>query len=304
MKKIIEVSNLSKSFGELKAVDDISFSVNQGEFIAFLGENGAGKSTTINILCSILQKNSGKVFINGLDLDKDNLKIKQSVGVLFQNSVLDKKLTVKQNLFYRGSLYGLSKTEINKKIEEINSALKIDDILNRPYGKLSGGQRRRADIVRSLLNSPKVLFLDEPTTGLDPRTRLEVWESIEALQKQGMTIFLTTHYLEEVEAADNVIIIDSGKIKVTDTPHNLKNNFTSDYLILHGEETDEMDKLLESLNRKFSYNNHYKIQVENCQEAVKLINKYPKIMKDFEIINGTMDDVFLNVVGKELGAGR
>lgn len=223
MSNIIEVKNLVKNYKDVHAVNDISFTVEEGSFFAFLGINGAGKSTTINILCTVLEKTSGNVKIGGYDLDKERNKIKELIGIVFQGSVLDKQLTVKENLESRASYYGLNKKEIAKRIESLTQTFDLSEILKRKYGTLSGGQRRRVDIARALINRPKLLFLDEPTTGLDPKTRLQVWEIIHNLRKEtGLTVFLTTHYMEETVDCDNVVIIDSGKIVANDSPHNLK----------------------------------------------------------------------------------
>ena len=223
MSNIIEVKNLVKNYKDVHAVNDISFTVEEGSFFAFLGINGAGKSTTINILCTVLEKTSGNVKIGGYDLDKEKNKIKELIGIVFQGSVLDKQLTVKENLESRASYYGLNKKKSPKRIESLTQTFDLSEILKRKYGTLSGGQRRRVDIARALINRPKLLFLDEPTTGLDPKTRLQVWEIIYNLRKEtGLTVFLTTHYMEETVDCDNVVIIDSGKIVANDSPHNLK----------------------------------------------------------------------------------
>lgn len=216
MSNIIEVKNLVKNYKDVHAVNDISFTVEEGSFFAFLGINGAGKSTTINILCTVLEKTSGNVKIGGYDLDKEKNKIKELIGIVFQGSVLDKQLTVKENLESRASYYGLNKKEIAKRIESLTQTFDLSEILKRKYGTLSGGQRRRVDIARALINRPKLLFLDEPTTGLDPKTRLQVWEIIHNLRKEtGLTVFLTTHYMEETVDCDNVVIMIRAKLLPT-----------------------------------------------------------------------------------------
>ena len=222
----ISVKDLTKKYKENTVVDNISFDVKEGEFFAFLGENGAGKSTTINILCTILSKTHGDVNVLGHKLGKDDDAIRESIGIVFQNSVLDGKLSVKENLFSRGAYYGLGKKEIIKRVEPFSEVFELDEIWNRNYERLSGGQRRRVDIVRALLNSPKILFLDEPTTGLDPMSRKAVWSYIDHLRKEKkMTIFLTTHYMEEVRDTDRVVILDHGRIVADDTPAGLKNKY-------------------------------------------------------------------------------
>ena len=217
--KIIEVKNLTKKYKEHTAVDGISFDVEEGELFAFLGENGAGKSTTINMLTTILQKTDGTAFICGYELGRQDDEIRKVNGIVFQNSVLDKMLSVKDNLLTRGSYYGLSRREVEKRLEPFAEHFEMKDIWDRRYDKLSGGQRRRVDIMRALINKPRILFLDEPTTGLDPKSRKLVWDYITCLRKEyGMTIFLTTHYMEETRDADHVVILDKGQIITCGTP--------------------------------------------------------------------------------------
>lgn len=301
MSKIIEVSHLSKNYKNVKAVDDISFSVNEGEFFAFLGINGAGKSTTINILCTVLQKTSGSVKIGGFDLDKQKEKIKDLIGIVFQNSVLDIQLTVRENLVSRASYYGLSKTQIRERVDYLAEIFSLDEIMNRRYGKLSGGQKRRVDIARALINEPKILFLDEPTTGLDPQTRVQVWNIIHELRKEkGLTVFLTTHYMEETTDCDNVVIIDSGKISANGTPNDLKNTYAQNSLIWYTEQSESTENQLIKNNLNFEYaNSAYHIKIEKSKEATELVNKFG--IEDYEVIKGDMDSVFLNITGKRLG---
>ena len=301
MKKIIEISNLSKSFKEVKAIDGLSFSVNEGELFAFLGINGAGKSTTISIICSQLQKDSGMVVIDGVDIDKESRKINSEIGVVFQNSVLDKALSVEENLKSRAALYSIYGKDFKKRLDELCELLDFKDLLKRNVGRLSGGQRRRIDIARALIHNPKILILDEPTTGLDPQTRKLLWSIITNPRKeQNMTVFLTTHYMEEAADADNVVIIDSGKIIAQGTPLELKNKYTGDFITLYGADEDEIQGLgVEYEKLKDSY----RIAVKNTLEATELIVKHPEVFKDYEIIKGRMDDVFLSATGKKLIGG-
>ena len=250
----------------------------------------------------MLEKTSGNVKIGGYDLDKEKNKIKELIGIVFQGSVLDKQLTVKENLESRASYYGLNKKEIAKRIESLTQTFDLSEILKRKYGTLSGGQRRRVDIARALINRPKLLFLDEPTTGLDPKTRLQVWEIIHNLRKEtGLTVFLTTHYMEETVDCDNVVIIDSGKIVANDSPHNLKKDYSSNNLVWYTEENSENDNLLKADNLEFErVGDAYKIKIKNSRQALEITNKHTEIV-DFEIIKGNMDDVFLTVTGKRLG---
>lgn len=301
MNKIIEIRNLKKYFKSVKAVDDISFSVRKGELFAFLGLNGAGKSTTINIVCNSLTKDSGEVLIDGLSIDRDMTQIKPMLGVVFQNSVLDEKLTVYENLKYRASLYNLKPFEFEESLRFLSKKLEFDDYLNRQIRKLSGGQKRRIDIARALIHSPKILILDEPTTGLDPKTRILVWDLIDELrQDKELTVLLTTHYMEEASEADYVVIIDSGKVVASNTPVKLKNTYANDFIKLY--EYDE--RIIESLKEsKLKYNileNYIEVQFKNIEKAKQFIIKNEALIKDFEVVKGKMDNVFLNVTGKIL----
>jgi multidrug/hemolysin transport system ATP-binding protein len=302
MKKIIEIKNLYKSFGDVKAVQDLSFCVKEGELFAFLGVNGAGKSTTINIICGQLAKDSGTVIIDGSALESDVAGTKTKLGVVFQNSVLDQALSVKENLRSRAALYGITGEDFRKRLEELSKMLSFEDLLKRTVGKLSGGQRRRIDIARALLHRPKILILDEPTTGLDPQTRQIIWKVIDNLRKnENMTVFLTTHYMEEAADADYVVILDSGKLVASGTPLELKNQYTGDFITLYGVE-EEAVKTLGADYEKIR--DAFRLSVPNTAVAAELIIKNPEVFKDFEITKGKMDDVFLSVTGKALTGGE
>ncbi|HKL73892.1 MAG TPA: ATP-binding cassette domain-containing protein [Clostridia bacterium] len=300
--KIIEIKDLKKYFGDVKAVDGISFSVEKGSLFAFLGLNGAGKSTTINILCTLLEKDSGEIAIDGFNIGVDNENIKESIGIVFQNSVLDEKLTVKDNLNVRASYYGLKGVAWQQRLSELISLLDLQDIISRPYGKLSGGQKRRVDIARGLINRPKILFLDEPTTGLDPKTRQSVWQIINNLRiSTGMTVFLTTHYMEEANEANKVVILDCGKIAAKGTPNNLKNIYSGDYIKIYSVQKATTDEILTRENYLYRYEKDcYIIKMVNSLEAKAFILKHHDILEDFEVVKGDMDDVFLNATGKKL----
>ncbi len=301
MNDIIEISGLSKSFGDIHAVNDLSFKVKQGELFAFLGVNGAGKSTTINIMCGQLKKDSGSIMIDGDDLDKDMGSIKEKLGVVFQSSVLDKSLTVRDNLVCRAALYGMYGSELEKRLGELSELLELNDLMKRTVGKLSGGQRRRIDIARALLHRPKILILDEPTTGLDPQTRKMLWNVISDLRKdENMTVFLTTHYMEEAADADYVVILDSGKISAEGTVLELKNKYTGDFITVYTDREEQIKKLENPYERTAD---GYRITVDNTAVATELIIKHPETFVDYEIVKGKMDDVFLNVTGKKLIGG-
>lgn len=301
MSNMIQISHLSKSFGSIKAVQDLSFRVKEGELFAFLGINGAGKSTTINIMCGQLAKDSGSVFIDGRDLDKDMDFIKRELGIVFQSSVLDSALSVYDNLESRAALYGITGTEFKTRLADLAKKLDFENLLKRTVGKLSGGQRRRIDIARALFHKPKILILDEPTTGLDPQTRRILWDVISSFRKnEKMTVFLTTHYMEEAAEADYVVIIDSGKLSAEGTPLELKNSYTGDYISIYGVPEDSIRELGIAYEQ---IRNGYRLSVPNTKAATDLIIHHPQLFQDYEITKGKMDDVFLAVTGKTLTGG-
>lgn len=302
MEHIIEINNLKKSFGNIKAVNNISFRVNKGELFAFLGENGAGKSTTISIICGTLSKDLGEVIVDGMNIEKDFVNISKELGVVFQNSVLDGVLSVKDNLESRASLYGIVGLDAKERILKLAKLLDFEDLLNRQVNKLSGGQRRRIDVARALIHDPKILILDEPTTGLDPQTRKKLWNVINSLRKkEKMTVFLTTHYMEETVDADYVVILDKGKIVAEGTPLELKNKYTGDFITIYGVD----EKQIKNLKMPYEVlKEGIRIEIPNTSKARDLILKNPEIFEDFEITKGKMDDVFLSVTGKKLEGGE
>ena len=274
MQKVLDIRNLQKSYGNLKAVDGISFSVERGSLFAFLGLNGAGKSTTINILCTLLKKDGGSVRVAGFDLDRDPEAIRRRIGVVFQGSILDARLTVKENLTIRASFYGINGEQWKKRLDELCDRFDLAEILTRPYGKLSGGQRRRVDVARGLIHAPELLILDEPTTGLDPQTRKTVWSTVESLRQ-------------------------AGKIAAEGSPVSLKNRFSRDYLVVYTDRSEGLDAMFQPYPHAYE-NNAYRLIVENSAHAKYLLQKFDSVISDFEVIKGDMDDVFLNVTGKRL----
>lgn len=299
---IIEIRNLSKSFKAVRAVQDLSFSVRRGELFAFLGVNGAGKSTTISIMCGKISKDGGSVTINGEDADSAPAKIKSSLGVVFQSSVLDKWLSVYDNLQSRAALYGITGDKFKARYAELASLLHFADLSKRTLGKLSGGQRRRIDVARALLHKPEILVLDEPTTGLDPQTRKLLWKVISDLrEKEGLTVFLTTHYMEEAADADYVVILDSGKKAAEGTPIELKNKYTNDYINVYGRDIAELSNLGYPSKE---VGGAVRISVPDTAHAAELVAAHRQLFNDFEIFKGNMDDVFLAVTGKELTGGE
>lgn len=298
---ILDVKDLDKSFGDVHAVNNISFKVKKGELFAFLGVNGAGKSTTISIICGLLKKDKGTVLVDGSDIDHSLDKVSKTLGVVFQNSALDKPMSVKDNLRSRAALYGIYGKEFKNRLDELATMLDFKKLLNRKVGKLSGGQRRKIDIARALIHKPKILILDEPTTGLDPQTRKIIWNVMDDLrEKENMTIFLTTHYMEEASDADYVVILDRGQIVARGTPVELKNEYTGDFITLYGVDEEEVKKLNLPYEK---IQNSYRIEVEDTSKATELILNNPSLFKDYEIQKGKMDDVFLSVTGKKLIGG-
>lgn len=298
----IRVENLIKTFKDVRAVDGISFEAKEGELFAFLGENGAGKSTSISVICGLLKKDGGKVTVDGRDIDEDDT-IKSEIGVVFQSSVLDKALSARENLTYRAALYGIVGEACKNRIKELNALLDFGEFIDRPLAKLSGGQKRKIDIARALLNRPKILILDEPTTGLDPQTRKTVWSVVEKLQREEkMTVFLTTHYMEEAAKADYVVILDHGKVAAEGTPRQLKNAYTGDFIVVYGAKREAFEAAFGDTNadKIREIPDGLKIAVKDTAEAAKMIAAHPELFQDFEVQKGNMDDVFLAVTGKTL----
>ena len=298
MEPIIQIAHLNKSFGEVKAVQDLSFQVKHGELFAFLGVNGAGKSTTISILCGQLRADSGTVTVCGHSVKEEPDAIAARLGVVFQGSVLDQPLSVRDNLRSRAALYGITGQAFEARLQELAQLLDFGDLLHRTVGKLSGGQRRRIDVARALLHKPEILILDEPTTGLDPQTRKQLWDVIAALRREeGMTVFLTTHYMEEAADAEYVVILDSGRIAAEGTPLYLKNTYTGDFITLYGADAAAVEALglpTETLRGAL------RVSVPDTAAATRLIVAHPELFTDYEITKGKMDDVFLAVTGKKL----
>ncbi|MFJ7373799.1 ATP-binding cassette domain-containing protein [Lysinibacillus capsici] len=299
----IKVENLCKQYGEQQAVKGISFTVEQGTLFAFLGENGAGKSTTIEILCTLLKKSSGQVTINGFTLDASNgyADIRKSIGVVFQQSLLDERLTVRENILHRGKTYGLSKAQLTDNYQFVSTYLHLEDIEEKKYGTLSGGQKRRADIARALIHRPSILFLDEPTTGLDPQTRQFVWQAIKQLQREtNMTVFLTTHYMEEAAVAHQVTVLKQGKIVAQGTPDALKTKYAYDSMALVFQNAQEGVKFLEENAISYTENQGiYTIRLTSTLQALPLLKKAEPLIASFEVIKGSMDDVFLHIMAEE-----
>ena len=301
MEKIIEIENLSKSYGDVKAVNDLSFSVRRGELFAFLGVNGAGKSTTISMICGQLKKDGGSIKVCGEDVEKNFDHISRKIGVVFQSSALDAQLSARDNLKSRAALYGITGKAFAKRFEQLAGILDFAEFAARPLNKLSGGQKRRIDIARALIHEPEILILDEPTTGLDPQTRRLLWDVIEKMRKEkNLTVFLTTHYMEEAADADYVVIIDAGEIAAHGSPLELKNNYAGDYVTLYGCDKEK----IKALGLPYTgVRDGVRVSVENTEKVTELIVSHPELFSDYEVTKGKMDDVFLAVTGKNLVGG-
>jgi multidrug/hemolysin transport system ATP-binding protein len=302
VEKIVEVSGLKKAYGAVQAVDGIDFYVERGKLFAFLGPNGAGKSTTIDILCTLLKADAGEAIIDGHALGAEDAAIRGAIGVVFQDHLLDPLLTVEENLRVRGGLYSKAKGTLGEAVHRAALATDVEDLLKRPYGKLSGGQMRRADIARALVNTPKLLFLDEPTTGLDPQMRKSVWDGVRTLQRDtGLTVFLTTHYMEEAAEADYVVVIDDGRIAARGTPTALKETCAGDQLKLTPSDPHALFTALDDGGVPYSrVAERVVIKLGATMDALPLLERYRPFISGFEVLNGTMDDAFINITGREM----
>ncbi len=294
---LLEVSNLKKYYKDIKAVDDVSFSVLEGSLFSFLGPNGAGKSTTIKMITTLLEKDGGKFLLNGTD-DKEQLR--RQIGVVFQENVLDPDLTVRENLILRGALYLKTKEAVLVRYNQLVEKLQLKEIENQRFKTLSGGQKRRVEIARALFSNPVLLLLDEPTTGLDPETRKMVWQVIEKLRKEeNITVFLTTHYMEEAANADYIVIIDKGKIKVEGSPQELKETYSKDYFRVVPNDKVALEAYF--TKKKHNYiksGQQYQIEINDSTDALLVIDEIRTNIKSFEVVKGTLDDVFINVIGE------
>lgn len=301
-KNIIEVKNFTKKYANFTAVNDISFSVEEGTIFAFLGPNGAGKSTTINTLCTIFDKTEGTMLIDGYDIVKQKDKVRSSIGVVFQESTLDVKMTLEENLKMHCNFYDVPKDKINERIDYVLTVVDLQEWKKKIVGTLSGGMKRRVEIARSLLHTPKVLFLDEPTTGLDPQTRSHMWDYIVKLQKEnGMTIFLTTHYMDEAEVCEKIAIMDNGKIVAIDSPHNLKERYTDDKAYITTKDSDKLEKLLSNMELSFVKKDEiYNISIDKIEDLLAILEEHREYILDMEMKKGTLNDVFLEITGKDI----
>ncbi len=298
MTNLINIQGLTKKYQQKEVVSSLDLKVEKGSLFAFLGPNGAGKSTTINMISTAIKPTSGSIFVDGLEVGKENSKIRQKIGIVFQDNVLDDLLTVEENLLFWGKIYSLSKNELNKQLDFLENLLHLTDILKQRFGTLSGGQKRRAEIARAIIHRPLLLILDEPTTGLDPKTRVQVWQTITYLrEKLGMTVFLTTHYMEEAAEADKIAVINHGELIALGTPNQLRNKYSRDSLTLY--QTSLEDLKIECEKRKLGYTegiDFIRIQVRDTDEALHLLNELNDLYQSFEVRKGNLDDVFLALI--------
>lgn len=302
MNKIIEVRDFVKKYGNFTAVDHVSFEVESGSIFAFLGPNGAGKSTTINTLCTIIEKTSGTLLIDGKDVSRDKDAVRSVIGVVFQDPTLDNKMTVEENLKMHCHFYNIPKSTIDERIHFVLKIVDLTEWRKAMVSSLSGGMKRRVEIARSLLHFPKVLFLDEPTTGLDPQTRANIWEYIIKLQKEkDITIFLTTHYMDEAEISDKVAIMDHGKIIAFDHPSALKEQYTKDKAYITTSDREGLEALLNKHSMNFKKENgSFSVELSDLADFMELINEHRSSITDLEIKKGTLNDVFLEITGKDI----
>jgi ABC-2 type transport system ATP-binding protein len=301
---IIKVEDLVKKFGELVAVDDISFTVTPGEIFGFLGPNGAGKTTTINILCTLAKPTSGRATIDGLDVVRQQKQVRHLIGLVFQDPSLDERLSGLQNLRFHAMVYNVPASLREERIKQMLTMTELWDRRNNEVRTYSGGMKRRLELARGLLHHPKVLFLDEPTLGLDPQTRNRLWEYIfEMRRREGTTIFLTTHYMDEAGNADRIAIIDHGKIVALDTPESLKQIVGKDIISV---KTDDNDKATEEI--KLCYQIEARrdsdgliFEVANGEEFIpSFIREFGTKILSISLRRPTLDDVFLKLTGREL----
>ncbi|MFS7002452.1 ATP-binding cassette domain-containing protein [Carnobacterium maltaromaticum] len=298
MTNLINIQGLTKKYQQKEVVSSLDLKVEKGSLFAFLGPNGAGKSTTINMISTAIKPTFGSIFVDGLEVGKENSKIRQKIGIVFQDNVLDDLLTVEENLLFWGKIYSLSKNELNKQLDFLENLLHLTDILKQRFRTLSGGQKRRAEIARAIIYRPLLLILDEPTTGLDPKTRVQVWKTITYLrEKLGMTVFLTTHYMEEAAEADKIAVINHGELIALGTPNQLRNKYSRDSLNLY--KTSLEDLKIECEKRNLGYTegiDFIRIQVRDTDEALHLLNELNDLYQSFEVHKGNLDDVFLALI--------
>jgi len=302
--EVIESKNLVKKFGKLEAVKGVSFEVQEGEIFGFLGPNGAGKTTTINMLCTLLAPTAGEAIVNGFNVIKERDQVRGSIGLVFQEPTLDDYLTAEQNLRFHAYAYSIPKKTLEPRMKALLDMVELWDRRKEKIDTYSGGMQRRLEIARGLLHHPKVLFLDEPTLGLDPQTRSRIWNHIHELRKkENLAIFMTTHYMDEAENCDRIAIIDYGKIVALDTPDNLKDAFGGDVVTIKTEDNDKAESLLKE---------QYNLQAEQENGAIRFtvphgeeflpgfVSGFPLRLISIGLHRPTLEDVFLKLTGRAI----
>lgn len=300
----ISVRDLRKSYGDTEAVRGLSFDVPEGSFFAFLGPNGAGKSTTISIICSLMEPDSGTVRVFGRDVSDP--EVRRDIGVVFQDPMMDGRLTVRENLAIRGGLYGIGRGEIREAVEGAIRDAGCGEFADRAYSKLSGGQRRRADIARALVHRPRLLLLDEPTAGLDPQTRRMIWDTVERLNREGgMTVLLTTHYMEEAAGADDIVIVNHGEIAAHGTPARLRDEHCSDAMTVVPSDMGRALSIVAGTGLPYETDGRsITVRLRRTVDAVPVIEALDGLLESLEVRSGTLDDAFIRITGEAERWGR
>jgi ABC-2 type transport system ATP-binding protein len=305
MSGIIDVEHFTRRYGAFTAVDDISFSIEKGSIFGFLGPNGAGKSTTINSLCTILQKTDGTMHINGHDVDREKDLVRRDIGIVFQESTLDSLLSVEENLRYHCEFYGVPKSEVENRIDTVLDLVELQDWRTTVTQELSGGMKRRAEIARALVHDPVVLFLDEPTAGLDPQARAAVWKYIRKVQElHGITVFLTTHYMDEAEICNSICIMDRGRIAAEGTPAVLKERFSKPVLELRMDQPEALAFFLEERKILFTNDGNYFSVPADTQTELEILSGFRDHIQSFSASYGSLDDVFLAITERNTVSDR
>ncbi len=301
----IDVKDLTRKFPHLIAVNKVSFNVKKGEIFGFLGPNGAGKTTTVNMLCTLLNPNSGDALVDGYSIKTQPLQVRKAIGIVFQESTLDNHLTVRENLFLHAKLYGLTNSEFKKQFYQVIKLVDLEDKLDKSVGQLSGGTKRRIEVARVLIHKPKILFLDEPTVGLDAQTRNKIWDYLLKVRKENnMTIFLTTQYINEAEICDRIGVIDNGEIIALDTPDNLKNLANEDTIEI---QTNNNQKSIEEVKTAFpnifvkQFGKNIIIKTEKGETFLpKVLEAITEEINSINLTKPSLEDIFLKLTGRQI----
>ncbi len=302
--EVINSKNLVKRFGKLEAVKGVSFGVQEGEIFGFLGPNGAGKTTTINMLCTLLAPTEGEAIVNGFNVIKERDQVRASIGLVFQEPALDDYLTAEQNLRFHAYAYSIPKEALELRMKELLEMVELWDRRKEKIDTYSGGMKRRLEIARGLLHHPKVLFLDEPTLGLDPQTRNRIWNHIHELRKrENLAIFMTTHYMDEAENCDRIAVIDYGEIVALDTPDKLKDAVGGDVVTIKTEDDEKAVRLLKNQYdlQSSQENGTIRFTVSHGEEFLpSFVSRFPVRLISIGLHRPTLEDVFLKLTGRAI----